>query len=66
MAIKYGEKITIIDNDGGYSKGVIVDVWKDNSKEITDYIVQFDSGKSVRIKPDAHYSHELDDFVFTS
>ncbi|MFC1947949.1 hypothetical protein ACFLXY_08530 [Chloroflexota bacterium] len=51
MAINYSDRIIIKDRDGEYLNGTIVDIWRDNTKEITDYIVQFDSGVLVRIKP---------------
>ena len=64
MAINYGDRILIEDNDGECLKGAIVDVWRDNRKEITDYIVLFDSGVLVRIKPNSNWC-KLDDCVYT-
>jgi len=53
MAINYGDRILIEGSDGECLKGAIVDIWRDNRKEITDYIVQFDSGALIRIKPNS-------------
>ncbi|MBN2074682.1 MAG: hypothetical protein JW762_03940 [Dehalococcoidales bacterium] len=64
MAINYGDRILIEDEDGECLKGAIVDVWRDKRKEITDYIVLFDSGVLVRIKPNSHWC-KLDDCVYT-
>ena len=63
MAINYGDRILIEDNDGECMKGAIVDIWRDSKKEITDYIVMFDSGVLVRVKPSSHWC-KLDDCVY--
>ena len=64
MAINYGDRILIKDNDGESLKGAIVDIWRGKRKEVTDYIVLFDSGVLVRIKPDSNWC-KLDDCIYT-
>ena len=64
MAINYGDRILFEDSDGECLKGAIVDIWRDKSREITDYIVLFDSGVLIRIKPNYNWC-KLDDCVCT-
>jgi hypothetical protein len=64
MAISYGDRIIIKDSEGEYVNGTIIDIWRGHTKEITDYIVQFDSGVSVRIKPQNPNWCKLDDYSY--
>ncbi len=52
MAINIGDRIIYVDEDrdGEYSKGEIVDIWK-NDGIITGYFAVLDSGLYVHIKP---------------
>ena len=53
MSNNVGDLIIYADKDknGACIKGEIVDIWKNNSKEITDYFVVLDSGRYVTVKP---------------
>lgn len=64
MVVSYGDRIIIKDNDGEYLNGTIVDIWRDTRKTISDYIVQFDSGVTVRIKPQNPNWCKLDDYNY--
>ena len=64
MVISYGDRITIKESDGEYLHGTIIDIWRNNTREITDYIVQFDSGVSVRIKPQNPNWCKSDDYSY--
>ena len=60
MVISYGDRITIKESDGEYLHGTIIDIWRNNTREITDYIVQFDS----RIKPQNPNWCKSDDYSY--
>ncbi|OGN89170.1 MAG: hypothetical protein A2158_00275 [Chloroflexi bacterium RBG_13_46_14] len=53
MAINIGNTIIYVDEErnGECVKGKIVDIWKNNSGEITDYFVALDSGRYTNVKP---------------
>ena len=53
MAVYIGDMIVCQDRDRGGEcvKGKIVDIWKNNDGEITDYFVSLDSGLYTHVKP---------------
>ena len=53
MSINFGDRVVIVDKDknGECIKGTIIDIWRFSNKEITDYLVQLDSGPYVNVKP---------------
>jgi hypothetical protein len=53
MSIKFGDRVVIVDKDknGECKKGTIIDIWRFSNKEITDYLVQLDSGPYINVKP---------------
>ena len=66
MAINIGDTIIYVDEEtkGECVKGEIVDIWRNNSSEITDYFVALDSGLYTHVKP--HYPNwcKLDNRFF--
>ena len=63
MAINPGDTIIYVDekNDGKCIKGKIVDIWRNHSKEITDYFVALDSGEYTHVKPRYPHWCKVDD-----
>ena len=53
MAINIGDMIIYADKetDGKCVKGEIVDIWRNGSRDITDYFVALDSGLYTHVKP---------------
>ena len=53
MSIHFGDRVVIVDKEknGECVKGTIIDIWRFSNKEITDYLVQLDSGPYVNVKP---------------
>ncbi|HEY94622.1 MAG TPA: hypothetical protein G4O15_06745 [Dehalococcoidia bacterium] len=51
MAFDVGDQVIYEDKgiDGERIKGVIIDIWKNNRKKITNYFVMLDSGIYVQI-----------------
>ena len=60
MTLKVGDKILYKDDD----KGLIVDIWRNNRKEITNYIVDLDSGTFTNIKPNYPNCIKLEDCFY--
>ena len=61
MDIQIGDKILYKDED----KGSIVDIWRNNRKEITDYLVDLDSGTFINIKPNYTNWCKLEECFYT-
>ena len=65
MSINFGDRVVIVDKDknGECIKGTIIDIWRFSSKEITDYLVQLDSGPYVNVKPPYSNWFKLDNRI---
>ncbi|MFC1947845.1 hypothetical protein ACFLXY_08010 [Chloroflexota bacterium] len=63
MAINFGDRILYEDRNGECIKGTIVDIWRFARNEITDYLVELDSGRYVNVKPHFPNWFKLDDRI---
>ena len=66
MHINIGDRIVYTDRDGAQLNGEVVDIFKNNSKEITDYFVELDSGQYVNEKPNYPNWFKRDKLVLIS